>query len=309
MSLLTLAADPVSHSLNHPMWTTSDGFWMWSAYCTQLVLAGIITIYGMKWVTSHLVADESITGVERYVPRNKFAHLIELICVYLRDEICRPLLGKRTDRLMPFLWSLFFFILVNNMLGLIPILDLVHMLIPSLKETHRSPIGGTATQSIFVTGALALCAALFINLNGVKELGVKGYLHHLTAGSPVVLWPLMIPLEIISSIIKPVALAIRLFANMTAGHILLAQLLAFTGAGFAAGIGVGLVVWGSATFGSFAVYLLEIFVGFLQAFIFMFLTAVFTSLLAHDEDHDESHHESHDHDHPTDTANTSPAVA
>ncbi len=289
MSLLTLAADPVSHSLNHPFWTTPDGFWMWSAYCTQLVLSGLITIFGMKWVASHLVADESIEGVERYVPRNKFAHLIEMICVYLRDEICRPLLGKRTDALMPFLWSLFFFILVNNMLGLIPILDLVHLLFPSLKASHSSPIGGTATQSIFVTGVLALCAAIFINLNGIKELGIKGYLHHLTAGAPIVLWPLMIPLEIIGSIIKPVALAIRLFANMTAGHILLAQLLAFTGAGFAAGIGIGIIVWISATFGSFAVYMLEIFVGFLQAFIFMFLTAVFTSLLAHDEDHDEEH--------------------
>lgn len=293
MFLLTLAADPVSHSTNHPFWTSHDGIWLWSAYCTQLVIAGLITVFGMKWVAGHLHTDPSIEGPQRYVPRHPVAHLIEVICVYLRDEVCRPLLGSRTDKLMPFLWSLFFFILVNNMLGLVPLLDLVHLAIPSWKYAHISPIGGTATQSIFVTGVLAFCAAIFINLNGVKELGIKGYLHHLTAGSPWPLWFLIIPLEIISTFIKPIALAIRLFANMTAGHILLAQLLAFTGAGFAAGLGIGLVVWFAATFGSFAVYLLEIFVGFLQAFIFMFLTAVFTSLLAHEEHHDEHH----DHDH------------
>ncbi len=292
MSLLTLAADPVSHSLNHPSWVTDDGVWLWSAYATQLVLSGLITVFGLRWVTTHLHTDPNIEGADRYIPRNKFAHLIEVICVYLRDEVCRPILGKRTDALMPFFWSLFFFILVNNMLGLIPLLDLTHMLFPGLKAAHESPLGGTATQSIFVTGVLAMCAALFINLNGIKELGVKGYLHHLTAGAPILLWPLMIPLEIIGTLIKPAALAIRLFANMTAGHILLAQLLAFTGAGFAAGIGIGVVVWLSATFGSFAVYLLEIFVGFLQAFIFMFLTAVFTSLLAHhDDEHEDEHAE------------------
>lgn len=293
MSFLTLAADPVSHSTNHPFWTSADGVWLWSAYSTQLVIAGLITIFGMKWVVKHIDTDPAIEGPDRYVPRHPIAHVIEVICVYLREEVCRPILGSRTEKLMPFLWTLFFFILVNNMLGLIPLLDLVHLIVPAWKYAHISPIGGTATQSIFVTGVLAACAAIFINLNGVKELGIKGYLEHLTAGAPWPLWPLIIPLEILSTFIKPIALAIRLFANMTAGHILLAQMLAFTGAGFAAGIGIGVLVWFAATFGSFAVYMLEIFVGFLQAFIFMFLTAVFTSLLAHHDDHHEEDHEKH----------------
>ncbi len=288
LDLLTLAADPISHSTNHKWLVSEDGVWLWSAYATQLVVAGLITVFGLKWVVSHLDTDTNIDGPDRYVPRNKIAHFIELLCTYLRDEIVRPLLGSRTDRLMPFFWSLFFFILVTNLIGLIPILDLQYLLFPDWKYEHKALLGGTATQSVFVTAVLALCAGLFINLNGIKELGIGGYLHHLTAGAPVLLWPLIIPLEIIGTIIKPVALAIRLFANMTAGHILLAQILAFTGAGFAAGLGIGILVWVAATFGGFAIYLLEIFVGFLQAFIFMFLTAVFTSLLSH---HDDEHHD------------------
>ncbi len=292
--------DAVAHAVNHPFWISDDGFWIWSAHATQLVIAGILTIWVLMWVAKNVATGPKNLGAEAYVTRNPIAHLFEVICVYLRDEIVRPLLGKRTDKLMPFLWSLFFFILFNNILGLIPILDLVNLFAPDAWTAHHlAPVGGTATQNLFVTGVLALFAFIFINFHGIKELGVVEYFKHMTGGvplkwyfAPIVL--VVFVIELVGVFLKPIALAIRLFANMTAGHILLATLLSFTAAGFAAGLNF----FGSAgvltisAFGAFAVYFIEILVAFLQAFIFMFLTAVFTSLLAHHEEHehDEEHH-------------------
>jgi F-type H+-transporting ATPase subunit a len=163
---------------------------------------------------------------------------------------------------------------------------------------HKAFIGGTATQSIWVTGALAIVSALVINIAGVKELGLKDYFGHMTGGVP--LKPAFMPIvalvfliELAGTAIKPIALAIRLFANMTAGHILVAVLLGFAAKGFFSsdnpviGFPVGVV----SSLGVIAIYFLEIFVAFLQAFVFMFLTTVFISLLAHhgDHDHDTAH--------------------
>ena len=130
----------------------------------------------------------------------------------------------------------------------------------------------------------------------------RGYLKHLTAGTPVFLWPLMIPIEILGTIIKPVALALRLFANMTAGHILVAVLFMFAvqGLGFLAEATVGKLVLGGVISGmslvaAVAIYFLELFVAFLQAFVFMFLTTVFISQLSHHDEHE--HHDAPDHEH------------
>jgi F-type H+-transporting ATPase subunit a len=230
-------------------------------------------------------------GNERFIPRSKFAHLIEVVCIYLRDVTVRPLLGDRTDRFMPFLWTLFFFILVNNLLGLVPILDLLHLLVPDWQRAHIAPVGGTATQNLFVTAALAIVAAGVINISGVRGLGLGPYVKHLTAGTPFYLWPLMVPLEILGTIIKPAALALRLFANMTAGHVLLATLFMFAGMGLRAGL-MGIPVTLLSLVGGIAILFLELFIAFLQAFVFMFLTTVFVSMLSPHEHHDE------DHEHP-----------
>jgi len=303
---LTLGADnPVEHVVNHAWWVTESGWWIWSAQQSTLVLAGILTVLIGLWLAKHVQTGPESQGASRYVTRNPFAHMIEFIADYLRREIVRPMLGERTDRFMPYLWTLFFFILVNNMLGLIPILDLMYVLNTGMsdgswKKEHIAPIGGTATQNLFVTAVLATFSFFVINAAGVKELGVKGYLQHLTAGSPVYVWPIMIPIEILGTFIKPIALALRLFANMTAGHTLLATLFMFVGMAMHAPFIIGAGVTVASVLGAIAIYFLEIFVGFLQAFVFMFLTAVFISLLSHHhEDHEHEHGDEHSTDHST----------
>ncbi|MBK7404704.1 MAG: F0F1 ATP synthase subunit A [Phycisphaerales bacterium] len=292
--------DPSAHVWNHVFWKLPNGFWLWSGNQGNLVLSALILIFGMMWVAKRVATGPESEGAEAYVTRNRFAHMIEVICVYLREEVARPLLGDRTDRLMPFLWTIFFFILVNNLLGLVPIMDTIHLFFPSLAAKHATPIGGTATQNIFVTGLLAVIAMFVFNIAAISRLGIGGYFSHMTGGAPwFVAWMIFI-LEFLGQIvIKPVALAVRLFANMTAGHILLATLLGFVGAVWNMGIAVKAPVTIISVAGAFAIMLLELFVAFLQAFIFMFLTSVFISLMDHHDEHGhgDEHGHAHGHEH------------
>ncbi len=307
-SLLTLAAsNPVDHVVNQVYKVGHlfgrDGVWIWSSHVGTLILAGLLTILVLMYAASRIQTGPASQGTDRFVTRGALAHTIEVICLYLRDTTVQPLLGSRTNKFMPFLWTVFFFILFNNLLGLVPFTDLLHLM-DKLTGSHRFTglIGATATQNLFVTAALALIAALVINLAGIKELGLGGYIAHLTAGTPWYLWPLMIPIEIMGTLIKPVALALRLFANMTAGHILVAVLFMFAvqGIGLLSAMSAGGIVLGGAIsfvsiLSAIAIYFLELFVAFLQAFVFMFLTTVFISQLAHHDEHE--HHGAHDHEH------------
>lgn len=308
--IFTLAAsNPVDHVVNAaPDWGKGDlfgmhGVWLWSAHVGNLILAGLLTVLVLWWAASKIRTGPQSQGTDRYITKNPLAHMIEVILVYLRETTVRPLLHERTDKFMPFLWTIFFFILFNNLLGLVPLADASHLLDHFAGGHYVSGIiGSTATQNLFVTAALAIIAAIVINLAGVSSLGLKGYISHLTAGTPMYLWPLMVPIEIMGTIIKPVALALRLFANMTAGHILVAVLFMFA----VQGIGLlfqktlgGVVLGGGISIisiiAAIAIYFLELFVAFLQAFVFMFLCAVFISQLSHHDEHE--HHEAHDHEH------------
>lgn len=286
------AANPVEHVINHKSVTNENGFWIWSSIQTNLILAAIIVMVGGYWASTKIKTGDEGEGHDRFLTKNPLAHMIEVICTYLITNTIEPLLHGRTKAYAPFLLTIFFYILVNNLLGLVPLLDLNHMLIPAHKADHMAIIGGTATQSIWVTGVLAAIAGLMINVAGVKELGLGGYLKHLTAGAPVFVWPLMITIEVAGTFIKPVALAIRLFANMTAGHILLAVVIGFVPMSMGQGPVIGGAVTVVSVLGAIAIYFLELFVAFLQAFVFMFLTTVFISLLSHhghEEDHDPHH--------------------
>ncbi|CAN5736471.1 hypothetical protein BH11PLA1_BH11PLA1_06650 [soil metagenome] len=316
LSLFTLAEnDPAAHVYNHVWLRNHEGYWIWSGNQGNLVLSGIILVLVGLWAAKRINTGPASEGTARYVTKNRFAHMLEVICVYLRDEVARPLLGDRTNALMPFLWTIFFFILVNNLLGLMPIMDTLHLINigwaklngTAMSDTwaanHITPIGGTATQNIWVTGVLAVISGLFFNFVALKRLGITGYFGHMTAGAPFPASLLIFVLELASQIfIKPFALAMRLFANMTAGHILLATLLGFGVYLIDSPIYIGGPVSLISIFGGFGIMLLELFVAFMQAFVFMFLTTVFIALMdhadhEHDHEHDHSHDSPHDHAH------------
>lgn len=295
LSMLLLAADnPVDHVVNHKAMSI-NGWWVWSAHAGNLVIAGLLTILVLSFAAKRIATgDPAKEGADAYVTRNPLAHMIEVICVYLRDKVAEPLLHERTNKFMPILWTFFFFILFNNLLGLVPLLDLQHLFVPELKKEHAAWFGGTATANIYVTAVLAVLAAIVINVAGIRELGLAGYLGHLTAGTKLPVAALMVPIEILGTFIKPVALCLRLFANMNAGHILMATLFMFAGMGAKVG-GLGYGVTLVSALSAIAIYFLELFVAFLQAFVFMFLTTVFISQLSHHGEHDT--HGAHDHEH------------
>lgn len=282
--LVAAGGNPLDHVVQHPLVTreahlgflTPEGvITLLSDHIVMLLLGGLLVIFLLPL----LVRKRRGTGpIDSLVPTGS-ANFIEVICQYLREEVARPVLGEHTDRFVQFIWSVFFFVLAVNLLGLLPL----GAITPLLVGHH---IGGTATGNIWVTGTLALVTMGMMVVNGLR-LGGKDYLAHFCPG-PLWLAPLLVPVEIIGLIAKVFALAVRLFANMIAGHILLAVLVSFILAAWGAlgplaGIGVAVPV----VVGSVAINLLEIFVAFLQAFIFTFLTTLFIgmSVVVHHGDH------------------------
>jgi F-type H+-transporting ATPase subunit a len=285
---MATGANPLSHVIQHPIKTvpadmgplTPQGeITVMSDQIAMILGAGLLLIVFMPLLFRR---KESQT-LEDMVPTG-FSNLIETICQYLRTEVAEPALGPYTDRFIKYIWSVFFFILTMNLLGLIPL--------PAISKLFvHWPIGGTATSNIWVTGTLAITTLLMMVLNGIR-IGGKDYLAHFCPG-PLWLAPILVPVELLGLLAKTFALAVRLFANMVAGHTLLAVLLGFIlSAGVGAGAAVGFAVAVPVVLGSVAITMLEIFVAFLQAFIFTFLTTLFIgmSIVFHDEDpHEEAH--------------------
>jgi F-type H+-transporting ATPase subunit a len=203
------------------------------------------------------------------VPKG-FANLLETLIVFIRDEVVVPTSGEVGRALMPFFLTLFFFILLANLLGLIP-------------------FGHTATGDVSVTAGLALIAFVLIQITHVRENGIKGYLNHLTGGVHWLMWPIMVPVEFLGLFTKPFALCIRLFANMTAGHVVILSLLGlifFFKTIFVAPLSVGFALF---------INLLELLVAFIQAYIFTMLTSLFIGIgLPHEHaHHEEAAHAKH----------------
>jgi F-type H+-transporting ATPase subunit a len=188
------------------------------------------------------------------------ANGLEAMVLYLRNEVVLPNVGHHGNAYVPFLLTLFFFILFANLLGLIP-------------------YGSTATGNISVTATLAIITFIVIEIAGMKTLGRK-YIntivfwpHDMSLPMKLFISPILTPIELIGKFTKPFALAIRLFANMTAGHVVLLALISLI-----------------FTFGSYylapaplamalGIMVLELFVAFLQAFIFTLLASVFIGLI------------------------------
>ncbi|MCZ6836726.1 MAG: F0F1 ATP synthase subunit A [Planctomycetota bacterium] len=295
MHMLTLAAaDPIDHVTDKYLLKIGDTPILTMHMVTLIIATGIM-LWAMWTAAKSIDTGPESDGNDRYITKGRFAQLIEAMVVYLRDEMLEPVLGKEhTRRYLPFLLSLFFFVLFNNLFGMIPVMDFLHLL-----GAHNTWIGGTATANIAITGALALVAFVLIEAHAFREQGVKGWLLHNFGGlvpGPILLFPIALivfVVEIAGHFIKPTALAIRLFANMVAGHTLMAVLLSFGYAAVEAGMGtfgIGTITVVSGI-SAIVVTFLELFVSFLQAFIFMFLTAVFISLMSHDDEHEAGHEE------------------
>lgn len=291
-SSLTLAADnPLDHVIDKPLYEVG-GLWAISNVTVMLVLGSIILLFAMIAAAGRIRTGRS-RNVDDFRTQGIWANFVEVICVYLRNEF-KPILREYTDRFMPLLWTMFWFILVMNILGLVPLKDATAM----FGINHGHGIGGTATQSIWVTGALAFIS--FLVINGVAIIkDPVGYVKHLTGGAPVYMWPIMVPVEILGTFVKPFALAMRLFANMTGGHMVVAVMLMFVKMMVERFAVVGGVMAVAPVIASIAIYFLEILVAFIQAFVFTYLTGLFLGqLIVHDHGDDHAHgHADHAHAH------------
>ena len=198
-------------------------------------------------------------------PKGKLWNLLESMLLFIRDDVARPAIGHGADKFLPFLWTIFFFVLACNLLGMVPWLG--------------SPTGALAT-----TGALALCTFGAVVIGGVRAMGpigfVKNQVPHMDL--PVYMFPLKVGIffiEVLGLFIKHFVLAVRLLANMMAGHLVLAVIVAFIGAAW-----THPAIWGVAPasiLGAVALSLLELFVAFLQAYVFTFLSALFIGMAVH----------------------------
>ncbi len=221
------------------------------AVLMMLVASAILIVTAAVYLRNPRAGREAPRGV---------ANALEMIVVFVRDEIAIANMGRKWGRrFTPFLLSLFFFILACNLLGLVP--------------------GGfTATSNLNVTGALALVSFFTFVVSGLVALGPVGFVKHMVpVGTPLAIAPVVVVLEVISMLVRPIALMIRLGANMTAGHIVILIILGFI---FMfqmvalAAVSVPLAV---------AITLLELIVALIQAYVFTLLTALYVGMLVAEE--------------------------
>ena len=200
------------------------------------LVVGLVFLY-----TSRVVARAEAAGR----PPRGFAAAMEAMVLYIRQEVILPNVGPHGEGYVNYLLTVFFFLLTCNLLGLLP-------------------WSATPTSNIAVTGAMAALSLVVIEISGMRALGLKGYLgtiFFLPHGLPTALKPVMLiimtPIEIIGKLAKPFALAVRLFANMTAGHVVVLALigLTFFFQSYLVGVAASLMATG--------IMLLELFVAFL----------------------------------------------
>lgn len=282
LAFLALAENPLEHIVRHPMiqrpadlgWLTQGGrITLLDSHIVMMMLAALLLIL----LVPVSVRRRRGTGeVDSLVPTGA-GNAVEAICEYLRNEVALPALGEHTDRFIKFVWTVFFFVLTVNLLGLLPIGGL------KLLGAH---LGGTATANPWITGTLALMTLAMMIVNGVR-LGGKHFFAHFNPGPWWLSW-LLVPIEVIGLFARIFALIVRLCANMIAGHVLLAVLLSFIFSAAAKSIAGGLGVAVPVVLGSIAITMLEMFVALLQAFIFTFLTTLFIGqsiVFHHHDDH------------------------
>ena len=215
------------------------------------------------WLSALLLIITFAVVASKYkksiVPKG-IANFFEILVVFVRDEIAKPTIGHHYEKFLPYLLTVFFFILFGNFLGLIP-------------------FSATFTSNIAVTASLAFMTFVVTQFGGMRNNGVFGYLKGLVPhGIPSWMLVIMIPVEILGLFTKPFALAIRLFANMIAGHTVILALIGlifFMQTIFVAPVSIGFALF---------IYLLEILVSLIQAYIFTMLSSLFIGMAVH-QDH------------------------
>jgi F-type H+-transporting ATPase subunit a len=224
----------------------------------EFEIAGLtfLTKHQLWWLISLVLVFLLVSSAAKQrseVPTG-FRNVLEILATFIRDEVLRPNLHGKADAFLPYFLTLFTCILFSNLLGLLP-------------------WGASATGNIGTTAGLALCTLGLMAGMGIKENGIGGFLHGFAPpGVPGWLMPLIIIVEIASFFIRPFALTIRLFANMLAGHAVIAVLLGL--------IITPLFAIPSITVAT-GVMVLEIIVALIQAYIFTMLSAVFIGLAIH----------------------------
>jgi F-type H+-transporting ATPase subunit a len=226
----------------------------------------------MMWLASIVLLLMLVSSVRKkgVVPKGLY-NFFETLVQFVRNEIALKNIGEKDgDRFVPYLVTAFFFILFVNLFGLIP-------------------YAATATGNLAVTVALAVFTFFITQYAAIKAMGLGAWLKHLTGGVPWLLWPIMVPVEILGLFTKPFALTVRLFANMLAGHIVILSLLGLIYALNSQWVAIGSVPM------ALGIFLLELFVAFVQAYIFTMLSSLFIgSGLVHHGDHEE-HGDEHGH--------------
>ncbi|HKP27846.1 MAG TPA: F0F1 ATP synthase subunit A [Gemmatimonadales bacterium] len=231
-----------------------------------MVIAAILVFLTM-WIAGRRLKEEKASGK---APKG-FANAIEGLVLFIRDDVAIANIGHDGAKFAPFIATLFFFILYMSLLGLLP-------------------WGASATGNLAVTGGLAILSFLVIEISGMRKLGFKGYMKTIFMEVPgiggaagIVLAVGLAPVELMGKLVKPFALAVRLFGNMVAGHFVILSLFGIIflfGALAPWNYAIGFTTAGLVT----GIMLLELFVASLQAYVFALLTAIFIGLMQ------EEHH-------------------
>jgi F-type H+-transporting ATPase subunit a len=264
--------NPLEHAMDHP---TLELPWGKVVALPEYVLPGgyhfqLTRFMVMEVVVAVLVILIMVPlarhAAKRQVSRGAFMNAFEALVLFVRDKIARTAIGGHgADDFVPYLLTVFFFILFNNLLGLVP-------------------AGASATGNINVTAVLAICTLGAVLYAGMRESGVVGFWIKLVPSMDVpkvlkfVLWPLMFVIEVAGLLVRHFVLAVRLFANMLAGHVVLGVILGFI---LLAEGTLSFVVTPASILGVVMLSFLELLVAFLQAYIFTLLSALFIGSAAH----------------------------
>ncbi|MCK6439607.1 MAG: F0F1 ATP synthase subunit A [Planctomycetes bacterium] len=269
----TMRWEGVGH--DHAVIVTGMEHWLITKHVFYMFLAVFIVLGLFIWARARAKNDLIPRGLHNF---------IEPILMFIRDEIVYPNIKdphhhddhghggghgahehhethKNAKRFLPLIAAFFFFIVTMNLVGLVP-------------------GASTPTASIVVTAGLALITLLTYLIGGIvlQKPFLFGFFKNLVPACPWYMWPMLFVIELAGLIIKPVALMIRLFANMTAGHCVILSLTGMAAAAVAALGGVGIGVGVVATLASAGIYCLEVFVAVVQAYIFALLSAIFIGL-------------------------------